>query len=202
MANEIMPQDIQPMAGTPEPAPAPEAGGGGELSDELLQHPVMNALMAGSPPAASTQLEGAAESPLGQLVAQNVEGLKQAGFGFYRTQDGMLGVMFNQLKINPKEIVQADQQGRILEVAPPMDQIEQSIMADPSANPVLGAGAPAGAAMPPIPGGGGAPVAGGGGGMEDQLLNTRKNNAQLGSPTSGAKPGAGRIANTLLKNVV
>lgn len=171
------------------------------LPDNLLQHPAMQALMAGSPPAASTDLQTAAESPLGQLVAQNVKPLKQAGFGFYRSQDGQLGVMFNQLKINPEEIVQADQAGNLLEVAPPIEQVEQAVLADPSANPVLSGNDPSGAAMPPAPnpsleaqvmgGGGGAPATG-----------PTPTQAQLGSPTSGPKPGAGRVTNTLLKQVV
>jgi hypothetical protein len=171
------------------------------LPDDLLQHPAMQALMAGSPPAASTNLKTAAESPLGQLVAQNVDTLKQAGFGFYRSQDGQLGVMFNQLKINPEEIVQADQQGSLLEIAPPIEQVEQAVLADPSANPVLSGNDPSGAAMPPAP----APslqdqvMGGGGGGAPTGPTPTQ---AQLGSPTSGPKPGAGRVTNTLLKQVV
>lgn len=178
-----------------------------ELSDELLQQPVMQALMAGSPPAASTQLATAAESPIGQLVVQNLDALKQAGFGFYRSQDGNLGVMFNQVKINPQEIVQADQQGRILEIAPPLEQIEQAIMADPSANPVLSAQAPTeqgGAAPPPIPGGTAPAPApgGGGGGLEGRLFTARKNAAQPGSPTEGPKPGAGRLTNAIMTPVV
>jgi hypothetical protein len=164
----------------------------------------MQALMAGSPPAASTNLKTAAESPLGQLVAQNVDPLKRAGFGFYRSQDGELGVMFNQLKINPEEIVQADQQGNLLQIAPPIEQVEQAVLADPAANPVLSGTDPSGAAMPPAPGGGPsalevAALGAGGGGAPTGPTPTQ---AQLGSPTSGPKPGAGRVTNTLLKQVV
>jgi hypothetical protein len=216
MANGIVPQDIQQAALGPAPAPAPapvEAPPGdqaGALPDDLIQQPVMQALMAGTPPATSTPLKTAAESPLGQIIAKNVEPLKKAGFGFYRSQDGALGVMFNQLKINPQEIIQADQQGNLLQVAPPVEQVEQAVLSDPAANPALTAQPPGGAAQPPIPGGGGgAPPAAAAGGVpgpsgsiEQQLFTARKQGTQLGSPTSGPKPGAGRVANTLLRNVV
>lgn len=203
----LNPEDIQTVGGAPavEPAPveSPAPAGGTELPDELLQEPVMQALMAGSPPAASANIKTAAESALGQLIGQHSQSLQQAGFGFYRSQDGNLGVLFNQLRINPQEIVQADQQGRLLDVAPPIEQVEQAILSSGDQNPALLAEGPTGAATPPVPQGGaptGVPAAGGR--VAQALFNERKQNLNPGSPTSGPRPGAGRVLNAILSPVV
>jgi hypothetical protein len=173
------------------------------LPDELLQQPVMQALMAGSPAAASAKLPEATNTELGKLIAANGPALQTAGFGFYRSQDGNYGVIFNQLKANPQEIVSADQQGQLLQVAPPVEQIEQAIGADPAANPVLTAGEPGGAAQAaqgaPAPT---SPAPAPGGRVQKALFQTRKQALTPGGPTSGPKPGGGRVLNALLKPVV
>jgi hypothetical protein len=167
----------------------------------LLQQPVMQALMAGSPPAVSANVEAAAQTEFGQLVSQFGPQLQQAGFGFYRSQDGNLGVVFNQLQLPPEELQAADQQGRLQEVAPPLEAVEQAVLGAPEANPVLsagGAGAPA-VAAPSAPA---APVGGAPAATPSRVTTQRKQNLSAGSPTSGARPGAGRVLNAIMKPVV
>jgi hypothetical protein len=69
-----------------------------------------------------------------------------------------LGVVFNQLFLPPEEIVKADEEGRLMEIAPPLEQVEQAMLTgDPNANPVLNAQTPsappvtqAGSVPPPV----------------------------------------------------
>jgi hypothetical protein len=127
---------IQPRADAAAPAapvqsPTPEAqvpAGGGQsaLPDEVIQQPVMQALMSGSPPAVSANIEAAQQTEFGQMVSQFGQQMQGAGLGFYRSQGGDLGVVFNQLFLPPEEIVKADEEGRLMEIAPPLEQVEQA----------------------------------------------------------------------------
>lgn len=159
--------------------------------------------MSGSPPAVSANIEAAQQTEFGALVAQYGQQLQQAGMAFYRAQNGDLGVVFNQLFVPPEEIQRADQEGRITEIAPPLEDVEQAILTgDPNANPVLNAQTPG---SPPVAqAGGAAPTAmpPAGGGTPSRVTTQRKQNLAAGSPTSGPRPGAGRILNEILKPVV
>jgi hypothetical protein len=206
--NDIQIEPRAGAAGAPTPAPSassqaqvPQPAGQAALPDELLNQPVMQALMAGSPAAVSASIEAAQQTEFGQMVSQFGPQMQQAGFGFYRSQSGDLGVVFNQLFLPPEEIQKADQAGTLIEIAPPLDQVEQAILGDPNANPVLQAQTPG---APPMPGqGGAAPQAGAPPRATPSRVTTqRKQNLTAGSPTSGARPGAGRLLNEILKPVV
>ena len=203
---------VAPAAAAPAASPqapvAPQQTAGaateGDLPDELLQQPVMQALVAGSPGAVSANVEAATETEFGKLVGQFGQQMQQAGFGFYRSQDGNLGVVFNQLFVPPEDIQQADAAGTLTEIAPPLEAVEQAILGDPAANPVLSAdGTPGGPAVSqptgatPPAGAGGAPSS-----TPSRVTTQRKQNLTAGSPTSGPRPGAGRILNEILKPVV
>jgi hypothetical protein len=181
----------------PEPTAAPAEG---ELPDELIQEPVMQALMSGSPPAVSGDIKALENSPFGKLVGKYAQVLNRAGMGFYRSQQGNIGAMFNQLYIQPEAIMEADQKGALQEIAPPISEVEKALAADPSKNPVLSASGPPTAppVAPPSP----APAGGGGAAPSPSLSTARRRNTQLGSPTSGPSPGAGRVLNAILKPVV
>lgn len=162
----------------------------------------MQALMAGSPPGVSANIEAAQQTDFGKAIAQFGPQMQQAGFGFYRSKSGDLGVVFNQLFLPPEEIIKADQAGTLTEIAPPLEQVEQAILTgDPNANPVLNAQTPS---APPVAQAGGAattamPPAGN---TPSRVTTQRKQNLTAGSPTSGPRPGAGRILNEILKPVV
>lgn len=219
MANEIVVEPRAPApapeaaapAPMPESAPpaAPEAEGeqGAGLPDELLQIPALQGVFAGSPVAFSATLVDFQKRPEGQLIGKNMKGLQSSGIGLYRSLDGNLGVLFNQLKISGDQIKQADQGGKLLELAPPFDEVNASLGQSGGANPVLAAGAPTGpAAMPPTPPQmGQAPMAGGkapSAAAQKKVMTARITNSQMGSPTSGPRPGSGRLLNSILKPVV
>jgi hypothetical protein len=197
-----MPDEIE-IKPAPGVEPPPPAEGGSDLPSEVIQQPVFQALMAGSPPAASAPLAGADKTPIGKIVAKYGPQLQESGFGFYRSQDGNLGVIFNQLYVNPDQVIKADQQGQLTQLAPSVDQIEQAILADPSKNPVLSAqGTPATAAQPPVPGGAPSNVAPPSGKVARALASGRKQALTPKGPSSGPKPGAGRVLNAIMQPVV
>lgn len=185
---------------SPTPAtPATESKGGGGFSDELLQIPAMQALFAGSPPALSTSLKDFSNRPEAKLMGDHKDELMKAGIGFYRSLGGDLGVLFNQLHIAGQDLQEADKAGKLLEVAPPFDQVTQQVTGSGEAHPSLTAQVPGGPktaapqAIPPSP----APAS-----VQNKQTTARLKNVQPGSPTSGPAPGAGRILNNILKPVV
>lgn len=205
----VPPEPAQVAPVNPEEVP-PQAADG--IPDEVLQIPAMQALMAGAPPAVSANISDFNKRPEGQLIAQAKDALTRSGVGFYKSLSGELGVLFNSLKVNPQDIQAADKAGRLLEIAPPMDVVNQEVAASGLDNPVLQAGAPGGAPaarsasippsgsqMTPPP----VPASGAGSGKQGAMLMAARLKAMApGAPTSGPKPGQGRLVNQILKPVV
>ncbi len=186
-------------------APAAESTASG-LSDELLQVPAVQALFAGSPPALSAPIEEFKSRPEAKLLIDHKEELQKAGMGLYRSLDGKLGVIFNQLHIHGSDIQAADKAGQLQQVAPSFDAVNDSVAKSGANNPVMNAQVPAGAAMasapmmenppttPQLP-----PPASS---AQKAAMTARMKNMAIGAPTSGPKPGAGRLLNTILKPVL
>lgn len=196
-----------PAAETPAPeeTPAPdESGQASKLPDTLLKLPTIQAIMAGSPPAASGSIADFSKRPEGKLIASNKDPLMRAGFGFYKSLDGAVGVVFNQLYIHGDQIKQADTAGKLTEVAPPFDTIGQAVATSGAGHPVLAhdgnvpeqlATAPV-AEVPQMMSAPQPPAS-----VENKLTTARLKNSQPGSPTSGPAPGAGRLANAIMRPV-
>jgi hypothetical protein len=192
---------VQPKTAPAEVVPssdAPKAPEGG-FSDDLLKIPAMQALFAGQPAALSTSLKDFAKRPEAKVIQSHKDELQKAGIGLYRSLAGDLGVLFNQLHIAGQDIVAADKAGRLLEVAPPFDQVNSAVASSGEANPVMNAAVPQGpktAGIPPIPASP-APAS-----VQNKTATARIKSLSPGSPTSGAAPGAGRILNSIMKPVV
>lgn len=213
MADEVMMQEtavVEPRAGVQaveeQVTEVPE--GGTELSDELLQVPAVQGLMAGAPGAFSAVLSTFEKAPEAKLIAANKDPLMQAGIGFYRSLDGQKGVVFNGLFVSGDEIKAADQAGQLDTVAPPFEQVNAEIAKSGAANPVLAEGErPSGMKM-----GGPAPAAAPIGvaanvkplaaSAQRDLANDRTKNLMPSQPAGGPKPGAGVLANQLLRPVI
>lgn len=195
----VEPRNTAAPPTSPEPAAA-------ALPDELLQLPAIQALFAGSPPAVSAPLEDFSKRPEAKLLLSNKDALLRAGMGLYRSLGGDLGVVFNQLYLNGAELQAADKEGRLLQLAPSFDQVNQSIASSGQNNPVLSAKGPSGAAGAPIPNPSQsassirspAPLPAG---AQKSLTSARIKNQMLGQPAEGPKPGAGRLLNSILKPV-
>jgi hypothetical protein len=189
MADTLV-EPLDPTTVTPEVKPitpdvAPEEAASA-LPPELLKLPSVQVLLAGSPPALSADIKTYQNKPEAKLIAKNKDTLLDAGFNFYRSLDGVYGVMFNQMHITPDEIKAADQAGQLLTVAPLVDQIEQGLNQTQPA-------APAPTSVPPASTGA----------AQRDVMAARVKNMQPGPPaTTGAKPGAGRILNSILKPVL
>lgn len=198
-AVEITP--IDPQAA--EPAPAE---GGPELPDEILKIPAFGPLMAGSPPALSTNIKNLDKTEEGKAIAKNAKALQQSGIGFYRALSGDIGVIFNQLYVTGEAVKQADEAGQLMQLAPDFSTVNSEASKAGPINPVLSAGAPpeappiAPAPTPPQSASGRLPAPPAS--AETKLAGARAKNLQPGSPTSGPAPGRGRLLNNLLKPAI
>lgn len=201
---------VEPKEATAEVVPnenAPKAKASG-LPDELLQIPAMQAIFAGSPPAVSASIQEFQKRPETKLISSSKDALMKAGIGMYRSLAGDLGVLFNQLHINGQDLIQADKEGRLQEVAPPFDSVNDTIGKSGDQNPVLTASVPGGpkTASAPTPGASAspAPVSAKGqpASVQNKTATARLKNLTPQGPLSGASPGAGRILNNLLKPAV
>ncbi len=205
---------VEPLAAAPavapvvptEPAPEEDAGG---LPPELMQIPAIQAVLVGSPPATSMSIKGSEDREEVALLTKNKDALLGAGFGFYRSLDGKIGVMFNQMRIHAEDLKAADKAGKLRDVAPDFDILNHEVAkAGPAGHPVLSAKPPTGlasptAAAPPQAASGSLPLmppppAA----VQRKLAQQRVMNLQPGAPTSGPVPGAGRLLNQVLKQAV
>lgn len=206
---EVAPTD--PNAVVPPPvegtSPAEESS---PLPDELIQIPAFQGLLAGSPGAVSAPIEDFAKRPEGQLIQQHKNDLLAAGIGLYRSLAGDLGVLFNQAYINGEDLKTADKEGKLTEVAPSFDEVNQQLAGSGDAHPILNAQPPTGikqpgapSVLPPVASTEGAPPAGPMAPPTPQkAIGQKMRNLALGSPTSGPAPGQGRILNSILKPVL
>lgn len=192
---------VEPV--TPEtaaaPASAPETDQKPPIAPELLQIPAIAGLFAGTPPAFSAQLKNLQKSPELDLIVKNKEGLMQSGIGFYRSLSGNVGVMFNRMAIHDEAIKQADKAGKLLEVAPPFDSVNQQVGA--SATPP-GAPTSGGLAQPPPvnpPQSSTAPMPAG---AQRDLLKSRVMQLQPQAATKGPNAGQGGLLKSILKPVL
>lgn len=187
-------------------APAPAEDQGAQLPDEVVQIPAMQALLAGQPAALSASIEEMGQRPEAKAIIANKDPLMQAGIGLYRSLDGATAVMFNQFHIHGEEIKQADEQGQLLEVAPPFDMVNDQVAKSGEGNPVLSAEGPQGgfkeAPAPTTPQAGSTPPVEPAMAKAKPSAAARAKNATPGSPTSGPKPGQGRLLNQILKPVI
>lgn len=155
----------------------------------------MYGLLHGAPPAIYAPVDAVA--PEFDIAAKYAPQLVEAGFGFYTSADKKLGVMFNTTYVTEEELRTADKAGKLTEIAVPYETVKSNygaaITGEPvseSAAPVSGGSAPAAAGSPPS------------GRAQSKLTTARVKNLSPGGPTSGAKPGAGRILNNILKTTV
>lgn len=204
MANGIVEPKSAPTPSVQptEPSTQPPASKSGP-SDELLQIPALQALFAGAPPAVSTSIKDFSNRPEAKLIGDHRDELQSMGIGFYRSLGGDLGVLFNQLRLNGQDLINADKEGRLQEIAPPFDIVNQEVATSGQNHPSLSASAPTGGANAsptppaPMPTPNTQPAS-----VQNKQATARLKNLQPGAPTSGPAPGAGRIMNQILKPVV
>lgn len=195
-----------PAAPTPPPPATDEVGDG--LPDVLLQIPAIQAVLAGAPPAVSMKVKGFENRDDMKVIAENKDSLLNAGFNFYRSINGELGVMFNALRIHPEDVKAADKQGKLRTIAPDFDLVNHEVAKLGPDHPVRNATPATGPASPSVV----APPQAASGALplnapppasvQRQLAQKRVMNMQAGAPTSGPAPGAGRLLNSVLKGVV
>lgn len=145
------PEETSPTEAAPPETEAPKS----PIPDELLKIPAMAALLAGKPGALSWRVkEVKNDSEVARAISENKSKLQESGIGFYKSLSGSIGVMFNALSVHPESIKAADKAGKLLEIAPPFEMVNQELSkAGPdhpalTSEPLTGA-APAPPANPP-----------------------------------------------------
>lgn len=192
MATPLSPEAVLPTS----PAPLPSASEAASdvpavLPDAVLEIPVVYGLLHGSP--AAIYADMTTTDPELELLGQNADVLSQSGIGFYGSKDQRLGVLYNTAYVDEAQLVDADAAGKLTDVAAPYEQVKQQFGAAVSGGAAPSAPAPVAAA----PAGNPPSTA-----AQKKITTARLKNLQVGDPTSGPRPGAGRIINMILRPVV
>lgn len=198
-----MPEMISPDDVTAKPedevTPAAEPTDSGdttELPESVLKIPAVHALLQGSPPAFF--VDSKTKDPDIKTLEKHTKELTGAGIGAFPAQSlpGNV-VVFNSLVLPPEEIMKADQEGSLDSIAVPWETLkaEYEKTGDEEAAPaVSAAGVPTGEPAPA----GAPPTAG----VQSKLMQKRISNLAVGSPTSGVRPGGGRVLNAIVNPAV
>lgn len=181
--NQIIAPEMQPAPeeqGSINPASALET-----LPADVLDIPAVFAVAKGQPAAVSAP--NPSDDAAIKALTKNAQALVGAGFGLYESRDGKTRVLYNSSLMDVGSLLDADVQGTLGDVAPSFSTLQT-----PGANPALpgATGAAPAAESQPAPD------------VQNQLSTKRTTNLTPGGPTSGARPGAGRILNNILKSAV
>jgi len=166
------------------------------LPSELLDNPLIFSIAKGNPAAVSAPDKS--KDPAVLAVVKHAQPLVAAGFGIYHSIDKKTDVLFNTQAIHPGDLQEADQQGRLLEVAPPFDALK----ANAAATGAAPEGAPPAAAAGGLPPATPPPMSQPAPSVQNKLAQSRVKNLTPLGPTGGPAPGAGNILNSILKRPV
>jgi len=195
---ELTAEDLIPVSEFTPPAPVAEVAVEDESSgipQEILAIPAFNGLLQGKPGAVSVQ-QGT-KTPETEAVLRNVKPLQDAGFGFYLGLDNVTGVLFNSQYLSEADLKKADKEGKLAEVAPPLEEIAGSFdvaLKNAAADTQNGTATPSGAISAPA---GGSPAP-----APSEASAVRARNLVPKGPTGGPFPGQGRILNAIATPVV
>lgn len=193
--------DVQPAtapAAPVEPTSPTEPEGEVEIPEEVLRIPTMNGLLQGKP--AAVYAPNNKKDPDIDLVLKNGQSLIDAGFAFYQAKSMPVNVLYNRLYLDDAALAQADEAGKLDEVAEPFDDVRASFDSLRKKAPTEGApAAPQSAAMAPAPVPAGPPPSGAPApaSVQNKLATARIANLEPDAPN-----GAGRILSAIQKPVV
>lgn len=192
----------KPKSESAEPAAAEGNAPIFNLPEEVAKLPVVKRISIGSPPA--VRVEPGQHFPELKAIEDNIPDIVVAGLDFYQSKEGD-SIMFNPLFIGAEELKAADAAGRIKEVIPsyselmgkkPTTMSEEEAKKQPARRDKLKKdlmnklGSPTaaseGTAVPPAT-------------AKTQNTIAKSRLPEPQSPTSGPRPGAGRIINNLLE---
>lgn len=195
------------------PAPVEDAGptlkGGAKLPDEVASNDIVKKVMTGEIP--GVLVRPGIYYPKASKIAESSEALLDAGMDFYKALDSST-VFFNPRSISEAQIQEADRNGQLVNLVPDYETLSGEKPAKPTPaiakrlREQMGVAGEAPTSIIPAPAGGAntlPPASGGPSAAEEaELAGKRVANVSPGSPTSGPRPGAGRILNSLLKPAV
>jgi len=189
---------------------APEPANPFQLPPEIAQVPVVQMISLGQPPAVRV---GSGEYyPELEVVMAKADALLENGLDIYGAMDKSI-VLFNPLMVTAEELQHLDQTGQLAQAVPDYAEITGSMpqeVSDAKVSQLVDSGdalaerlTAAGAAPQTPPPGPGAPtpVPSAPASVQAAAARNQVQNLQAagGSPTSGPRPGGGRLLNTLLR---
>lgn len=184
-----LPTEAEIVSAPQEPPAGSESTA--QIPDEVLELPVMFGLLNGAPPA--VWAETGRKDPEIAVVVKHAKDLENAGLGFYKSEDAKTTVLYNSTFVSQDELRKADKAGNLTEVVPAYDAVKSS------AEAAISGQAPSSLPGAPVTQAAGSPPSSA---TQKSLATKRANNLQVGAPTSGAVPGAGRILNNILKPTI
>lgn len=197
---ETSDETVNPTEAAPPETETPKS----PIPDELLKIPAMAALLAGKPGALSWRVkEVKNDSEVAKAISENKSKLQESGIGFYKSLSGSIGVMFNALSVHPESIKAADKAGKLLEIAPPFEMVNQELSkAGPdhpafTSEPLTGA-APAPPVNPPQSAQAPMPAAAQNATQKARLMNLNPTQAA----TKGPLAGQGNLLKSILRPVL
>jgi len=161
------------------------------LPADVLDNPMIFAVAKGNPGAVSAPKFS--KDPFVKSVIKHAEPLVAAGFGIYESIDKKTDVLFNTAVVDAGDLQEADQQGRLAELAPSFDTVKTAGAPGAAAVPAATDTAPSAPMTPesqPAPS------------VQNKLATQRTKNLMPTSPTGGPAPGAGQILNSILKQPI
>ena len=188
---------------TPTPAPTPS-----DVPDTIAKNPALVAVLTGQIP--GVLAKGTDVYPSAQNLSDSPEDIDSVGLRLFVSQGDGSRVIYNPAAVSEDEIQAADAAGKLADMFPDYGVLtgEQPVQGDPTVplddqlaatgapSPALDPAGPAAttlsAMMPPPP-----PAT-----ITKPLNRERVANLQPGPPTTGPKPGAGRLANMLATSAV
>lgn len=204
MAESLVEPKTPSATPTAAPATATEDKDGDGIPDAIMQIPALAAVIAGQPAAVSAPIETFAKRPEGQAIVQYKDRLFKAGLNLYRSLSGDTGVLFNHFYIAPEDLQAADKAGKLAEVAPPFDSVNEQVGKSGQNHPAVTSKGPQGGfatpkvQTPPQSGATPAPSTP----AQVKAAEQRMKNMAPKSPTKTANPGAGKLLNAILKPVI
>lgn len=211
--SELPIESANPQGAVTEPMPEEKTQGGKppkvfeELPDSVADLQVVQWISMGKPPAARV---GPGEFyPELEPLEENLVEVIDAGLGVFQAQSGDT-VLYNPLFVKEEELQTADAEGKLDLVAPTYGELtgkSPQEIDDKTAKRLdkhaknnmqkLSAGASTSdrAAKPAQPS---TPVSKLPPGAQEKLVGAQTNKSNLNSPTSGPRPGGGRILNSIL----
>ncbi len=180
---------------------------GSDLPTEVRSNPVVKQVLVGSVP--GVLFRPGVYYPKAAKLGKHIEDLMDVGMDFYKAFDSSF-VFFNPRSVTEAQLRKADEEGQLAALVPDYEVISGEAPGTPPegwAEELAGVNTESASTMLPgtqktTPMANASPAGAPTGAEDAKLAAARAKNLLPGAPTTGPRPGAGRVLNNLAKPVV